>query len=99
MSRIKRAGAVVLGVSRDSMASHEKFKEEQGFNFDLLSDQDEKACKAYAVIKDKTMYGRKVRGIERSTFLIDEEGVLRKQWRGVKVDGHVDEVIAAIRAA
>lgn len=97
MSRIKRAGAVVLGVSRDSIASHEKFKQKQGFNFDLLSDQDEQTCKVYGVIKDKTMYGRKVRGIERSTFLIDEKGVLRKEWRGVKVDGHVDEVIAAIK--
>jgi peroxiredoxin Q/BCP len=97
MSRIKRAGTVVLGVSRDSIASHEKFKQKQGFNFDLLSDAEEKACKAYGVIKDKTMYGRKVRGIERSTFLIDEKGVLRKEWRGVKVGGHVDEVLAAIK--
>lgn len=97
MARIKRAGAVVLGVSRDSVASHEKFKEKQGFNFDLLSDKEEAACEAYDVIKDKTMYGRKVRGIERSTFLIDAEGILRKEWRKVKVDGHVDEVLAALK--
>jgi peroxiredoxin Q/BCP len=96
MSRLKRAGTVVLGVSRDSVASHEKFKAAQGFNFDLLSDEDEKACTAYGVMKDKNMYGKKVRGIERSTFLIDEAGVLRKEWRGVKVDGHVDEVLAAL---
>jgi thioredoxin-dependent peroxiredoxin len=97
MSRVKRAGAVVLGVSRDSIASHEKFKKAQAFNFELLSDKDETLCNAYGVIKDKTMYGKKVRGIERSTFLIDEGGVLRKEWRGVKVDGHVDEVIDALK--
>ena len=96
-SRVKRAGAVVFGVSRDSIASHEKFKANQGFNFDLLSDNEEKACNAYGVIKDKNMYGKKVRGIERSTFLIDDKGVLRKEWRGVKVDGHVDEVLAALK--
>src|SRR5262245_44656552 len=95
MNKLKRAGAVVLGVSRDSVASHEKFKDAQGFNFDLLSDADEKLCNAYDVIKDKNMYGKKVRGIERSTFLIDEAGVLRKEWRKVKVDGHVAEVLAA----
>jgi peroxiredoxin Q/BCP len=97
MSRLKRAGAVVLGVSRDSVASHEKFKAAQGFNFDLLSDAEEKACNAYGVIKDKNMYGKKVRGIERSTFLIDADGVLRKEWRKVKVDGHVDDVLAALK--
>jgi peroxiredoxin Q/BCP len=97
MSRLKRAGAVVLGVSRDSVASHEKFKAAQGFNFDLLCDAEEKACNAYGVIKDKNMYGKKVRGIERSTFLIDADGVLRKEWRKVKVDGHVDDVLAALK--
>lgn len=97
MSRLKRAGAVVFGVSRDSVASHEKFKEKQGFNFDLLSDKDEKACKAFDVIHDKSMYGKIVRGIQRSTFLIDEAGVLRKEWRGLKVDGHVEEVLAALK--
>lgn len=97
MNRLKRAGAVVLGVSRDSIASHEKFKEKQGFNFDLLSDKDEAACLAYDVIKDKMMYGKKVRGIQRSTFLIDAAGVLRQEWRGVKVEGHVEEVLAALK--
>jgi len=96
-AKFKRAGAVVLGVSRDSVASHERFKEKQGFPFDLLSDQDETLCKAYDVIKQKNMYGRKVLGIERSTFLIDAKGVLRKEWRKVKVDGHIDEVLAAVK--
>jgi len=97
MNRLKRAGAVVLGVSRDSIASHEKFKEAQGFNFDLLSDKDEALCNAYGVMKDKIMYGKKVRGVGRSTFLIDEDGILRKEWRGVNVDGHVDEVLSALK--
>lgn len=97
MNRLKRAGAVVLGVSRDSVASHETFKKTQGFNFDLLSDKDETLCNAYGVMKDKNMYGKKVRGVERSTFLIDENGILRNEWRGVKVDGHVDEVLSALK--
>ncbi len=96
-AKFKRAGAVVIGVSRDSLASHERFKEKQGFPFELLSDREEKLCKAYDVIKEKNMYGRKVLGIERSTFLIDPKGVLRKEWRKVKVDGHVDEVLAAVK--
>ena len=97
LAKLTRAGAVVLGVSRDSVASHEKFKDKQGYKFDLLSDGDERACKAYDVIKEKNMYGKKVLGVERSTFLIDEQGVLCKEWRKVKVDGHVDEVLAAIK--
>ena len=88
----------VLGVSRDSLRAHENFKLKQGFPFDLLSDSDETLCQAYDVIKDKNMYGRVVRGIERSTFLIDEKGVIRQAWRKVKVPGHVDEVLAAVRA-
>jgi peroxiredoxin Q/BCP len=96
LAKLKRAGAEVLGVSRDSLKSHDGFKQKQGYKFDLLSDADEKACKAYGVIKEKNMYGKKVLGIERSTFLIDEKGVLRREWRGVKVDGHVDEVLAAV---
>jgi len=95
--KFKRAGAVVLGVSRDSVASHERFKEKQAFPFELLSDRDEKLCKAYDVIKEKNMYGKKVLGIERSTFLIDAKGVLRREWRKVKVDGHVAEVLAAVK--
>ncbi len=97
-AKFRRAGAVILGVSRDSTASHEKFKAKQEFAFDLLSDAEEKACKAYDVIKEKNMYGKKVMGVERSTFVIDENGVLRRQWRKVKVKGHVDEVLAAVKA-
>lgn len=88
---------VILGVSRDSLKSHEKFKEKQCFPFELLSDEDEKLCKQFDVIKMKNMYGKKVRGIERSTFLIDEKGILRAEWRKVTVDGHVEEVLAAVK--
>ena len=88
---------VVLGVSRDSIKSHESFKEKQCFPFELLSDEDETLCRQFGVIKQKNMYGRKVLGIERSTFLIDEKGVLRREWRGVKVPGHVEEVLEAIK--
>ena len=98
MSKFKRADAVVLGVSRDKITSHERFKEKQGFNFELLSDEDETLCKMFDVIKEKNMYGKKVMGIERSTFLLDEKGVLRQEWRKVKVDGHVDEVLKATKA-
>ncbi len=91
------AGAVILGVSRDSVKSHEGFREKQGLPFDLLSDADEVLCEAFDVIKMKNMYGKQVRGIERSTFLIDPDGVLRREWRKVKVPGHVDEVLAAVR--
>ena len=89
-------GAVILGVSRDGLKSHENFKAKQGFPFDLLSDSDEKACQRYDVIKEKNMYGRKVLGIERSTFLIDADGKLVHEWRKVKVKGHVDEVLDAV---
>ena len=88
----------VFGVSRDSLKSHEKFKSAQCFPFDLISDEDEKLCNLFDVIKDKNMYGKKVRGIERSTFLIDENGILRAEWRKVKVDGHVDEVLEQIKS-
>lgn len=88
---------VILGVSRDSVKSHESFKEKQGYNFDLLSDEDEELCKLFDVIKLKNMYGKEVMGIERSTFLIDKKGVLRQEWRKVKVDGHVDEVLEAVK--
>jgi len=97
-SKFSRANAVILGVSRDSIKSHENFKEKQSFNFDLLSDAEETLCKYFDVIKEKNMYGKKVMGIERSTFLIDEEGVLRQEWRKVKVAGHVEEVLAAAKA-
>lgn len=95
--RFTRQNTVILGVSRDTLKSHESFKEKQKFNFELLSDTDEALCKQFDVIKMKNMYGKKVRGIERSTFLLDEKGILREEWRKVKVDNHVEEVLAAIK--
>lgn len=89
---------VILGVSRDNLGSHEKFKKEQNFSFDLLSDTDEVLSKLFDVIKLKNMYGKEVMGIERSTFVIDMQGVLRKEWRKVKVEGHVAEVLETIKA-
>ena len=88
----------VFGVSRDSVGSHEGFKARQNFPFDLLSDEDGELCRLFDVIREKNMYGRKVMGIERSTFLIDANGVLRQEWRKVKVKGHVNEVLAAVKA-
>lgn len=96
-TKFNRQNTVILGVSRDSVASHEKFKAKQEFPFDLLSDPDEKLCKQFDVIKEKSLYGRKFMGIERSTFLIDENGKLRKEWRKVRVKGHADEVLDAAR--
>lgn len=98
LAKFKRRDTLVLGVSRDSVASHEKFKAKQGFNFDLLSDSEEELCALFDVIKLKNMYGKQVRGIERSTFLIDANGKLQREWRRVKVDGHVDEVLDAVKA-
>jgi len=95
--KFKRANTVVLGVSRDSLKSHENFRAKQEFPFELISDQSETLCKLFGVIKEKNMYGKKVMGIERSTFLIDAKGVLRQEWRKVKVDGHVEEVLAAVK--
>jgi thioredoxin-dependent peroxiredoxin len=86
----------IIGVSRDSIKSHEGFKDKLKLPFELVSDPDEHLCKLFGVIKNKTMYGRPVRGIERSTFLLDADGVLRHEWRGVKVPGHVDETLAAV---
>ena len=94
----RRRNTVILGVSRDSLKSHENFKAKQAFPFELLSDSEEKLCRLFDVIKEKNMYGRKVMGIERSTFLIDDTGVLRREWRQVKVPGHVEEVLEAIKA-
>ena len=85
----------VLGVSRDTLASHAKFQGKYALPFELVSDADEALCRQFDVIKDKNMYGKKVRGIVRSTFLIDADGVLRKEWRKVRVEGHVAEVLAA----
>jgi len=90
--RFDKAGAVILGVSRDSLKSHENFKAKMGFPFELISDPDEKLCQAFGVMKLKNMYGKQVRGIERSTFVIDGEGKLRREWRGVKVPGHVQSL-------
>ena len=92
------AGAVVLGVSRDSLKSHESFKAKMGLPFDLLADTDEALCTQFGVSKMKNMYGKQVRGIERSTFLIDGKGVLRQEWRGVKADGHAEAVLQAVHA-
>jgi peroxiredoxin Q/BCP len=96
--KFKRAQTVILGVSRDSIASHEKFKEKQGFPFDLISDPDETLCKKFDVIHEKTLYGRKFMGVVRSTFLIDADGKLRREWRKVKVKGHAEEVLEAVKA-
>jgi thioredoxin-dependent peroxiredoxin len=97
-ARFKKAGVTVFGVSRDSLASHEKFRDKMGYPFALLSDEDERVCKLFDVIREKNMYGRKVLGIERSTFLIDARGVLRREWRKVKVEGHALEVLEAAQA-
>jgi len=96
--RFQHAGAGILGVSRDSLKAHENFKSKQSFPFDLLSDQDEALCRQFDVIHEKNMYGRKVMGIVRSTFLIDGDGILRQEWRKVRVKGHVDEVLEAVKA-
>jgi len=96
--KFEKVGAVVVGVSRDSLKSHENFKTKMRFPFELISDEDEKLCKQFGVMKMKNMYGRKVRGIERSTFLIGPDGKLRREWRGVKVPRHGEEVLAAVQA-
>jgi len=96
--KFRKAGAVVLGISRDSIKCHDGFKKKHGFQFDLISDADESLCKLFDVIKLKNMYGKQVRGIERSTFLIDKKGILRHEWRKVKVPGHVEEVLAAVKS-
>ncbi|MCL4185769.1 MAG: peroxiredoxin [Burkholderiaceae bacterium] len=93
-----RAGAVVIGVSRDSLKSHEGFKSKLDFPYELISDPDETLCELFGVIRMKNMYGRQVRGVERSTFLVDGDGKLAREWRGVKVPGHVTEVLEAVRS-
>ena len=97
-AKFRRQKTLIFGVSRDSVASHEKFKAKQGFPFDLLSDPDEKLCKAFDVIHEKSLYGKKFMGIVRSTFLIDKTGKLRQEWRKVKVSGHAEEVLEAVKA-
>jgi peroxiredoxin Q/BCP len=95
--KFRALNTVILGVSRDSIKSHENFRTKQCFPFDLISDTEEKLCAIFDVIKEKNMYGKKVLGIERSTFLIDEQGILCNEWRKVKVDGHVKEVLQAVK--
>ena len=92
-----KAGAVVFGVSRDNLASHDKFKENLDLPFELIADTEEKLCHMFGVVKNKIMYGKKVKGIERSTFLIGPDGVLREEWRGIKVAGHVEDVLKAVQ--
>ena len=99
LPKFKKLGATVLGVSRDSIKSHQNFCTKQGFKFDLVSDADEALCQAFGVIKEKNMYGRKVLGIERSTFLIDPTGVIAQSWRPVKVTGHAQAVHDTLKAA
>jgi thioredoxin-dependent peroxiredoxin len=96
--KFRKAGAIILGVSRDSLASHAKFRDKEALPFDLLSDPEEKLCRQFDVIREKSLYGRKYMGIERTTFLIDGQGVLRHEWRKVKVQGHAQEVLDALRA-
>ena len=93
----KNLNAEIIGVSRDTIKSHENFKEKQSFPFQLLSDPDEVMCKAFDVMREKSMYGKKYIGVDRSTFLINSEGLVIKEWRSVKVKGHVMEVLEALR--
>jgi peroxiredoxin Q/BCP len=97
IAKFRRQSAAILGASRDSVKAQENFKAKQSFAFELLSDKDEVLCSQFNVIKMKNMYGKQVRGIERSTFLIGPDGVLLKEWRGVKVKGHVDEVLQTLK--
>lgn len=97
LTRFRRAGAEILGVSKDSVKSHANFCAKQGFRFDLVSDADEALCKAFDVIREKSLYGRKFLGIERSTFLIDPDGRVAAEWRKVKVAGHAEAVYDALR--
>jgi len=92
-----KAGAVVFGVSRDNMKSHEDFKSKLELPFELIADTEEKMCHMFGVVKNKIMYGKKVKGIERSTFLLNPEGILRREWRKVKVEGHAAEVLQAVK--
>jgi len=97
-AEFRRAKTLIVGISRDDVASHRKFRQKERLPFELLSDEEEKVCKLFDVIKEKNMYGRKYLGIERSTFLIDREGVLRHEWRKVKVPGHARQVLEAAQS-
>ncbi|MHC8298468.1 peroxiredoxin [Pseudomonas sp. ZS1P83] len=98
LDAFKAANTEVFGVSRDSLKSHENFKAKQAFTFELISDKEEALCQLFDVIKLKKLYGKEYMGVDRSTFLIDKDGVLRQEWRGVKVPGHVDAVLVAAQA-
>ncbi|MFK3943530.1 peroxiredoxin [Pseudomonas monteilii] len=98
LDAFEAANTVVFGISRDGLKSHENFKAKQGFTFELISDKDEALCQLFDVIKLKKLYGKEYLGVDRSTFLIDRDGVLRQAWRGVKVPGHVEAVLAAAQA-
>jgi len=95
--KFKKLNTKILGVSRDSIRSHENFKSKQNFPFELLSDPDEKVCKAFGVMKLKSLYGREYMGVDRSTFIVNAKGIIRNEWRNVKVKGHVQEVLEAIK--
>ena len=97
LAKIKKLGANIVGVSRDKISLHEKFIEKHGFKFPLISDPEEKLCKSFDVIKEKSLYGRKYMGVDRSTFIISQDGKILHAWRNVKVKGHVDEVIEKLR--
>lgn len=97
-AEFERAGAVIFGVSKDSLRTHENFRQKQSFTFELISDSDETLCRLFDVIRMKQMYGKQYEGIERSTFVIDAKGVLRHEWRKVKVPGHVEQVLEAVRS-
>lgn len=98
IGKFRRQSCVILGASRDSLKAQENFRTKQGFPFDLVSDKEEVLCNAFEVIKMKKLYGKQVRGIERSTFVIDADGILRQEWRGVKVKGHVEQVLEAVKS-
>jgi len=95
--QFQKAGCAVYGVSRDSLKTHENFKAKMGFPFELLSDEDEAVCNQFGVMRMKNMYGKRVRGIERSTFVLDRDRAIRREWRGVKVPGHVQEVLDFVK--
>ena len=98
LPKFRAKGAEVFGISRDTLASHEKFKAKEKYKMDLLSDADEQVCQLFGVMKMKNMYGKKVRGVERSTFVIDKNGNLVKEWRGVKVPDHAQEVLELVKS-
>ena len=95
--KFKNLNTEIIGISKDNIKSHENFKKKYKYKFDLISDEDEKICKMFDVIKEKNMYGKKYMGIERSTFIVDKKGKLLKEWRKVKVKGHVEEVLKFIK--